>query len=332
MGLRRHLLVPSTLVAVFVIALVSAGGASADILTGEATFAELPSIEPEADIVAGRAEYDPTFGRVLFDVTTVAAPLAEPGGEPSGNLLGAFLGDMTGGCNLASLENGDFAPPLLVLTAFYRDPFGTAYLENSPEDPAGPDGFPSKSVSGETTTLAYTSSKAVGQGYNCAAIAVASPGTTLKWDLFPIAVPPPPPPAEPALSGSQGSTAPAASSPPPAAGPPSPSTPPGAPILSIAKPKRLTLKAGRWRTVKLTITNTGNAGIGRGSVRVTPPKGVSVKPEKQQLPALAPGKSWTVSVRVERTKGAKQKSTLPVIASAPGATSVTDSLVLKLKE
>ena len=37
--------------------------------------------------------------------------------------------------------------------------------------------------------------------------------------------------------------------------------------LSIARPKPLTLKADRWRTVKLTITNTGNAGIGRGSVR-----------------------------------------------------------------
>ncbi|HJZ38004.1 MAG TPA: NEW3 domain-containing protein [Solirubrobacterales bacterium] len=329
MSLRRRLLVPSTLVVVFVIALVSAGGASAEVLSGEATFPELPSIEPEANIVAGRAEYDRTFGSTRFAVTTAAAPLAEPGGEPSGNLLGAFLGDMTGGCDLASLEQGDFVAPLLVLTAYYRDPFGTAYLESSPNDPSEPDGFPSKSVSGTTTTLAYTSSKAVGQGYDCAAIAVASPGTTLNWDFFPIAVPSPPPPAEPAPPGSQGSTP---SSPSPAAGPPAPATRPGAPILSIAKPKPLTQKAGRSRTVKLTITNTGTAGIGRGSVRVKAPKGVSVKPETQQLPALAPGRSWTVSVRVQPSEKAKRKSTLPVIASAPGAPRVTGSLVLKLKE
>ena len=76
---------------------------------------------------------------------------------------------MTGGCNFASLEHGEFVAPLLVLTAYYRDPFGTAYLENSPDDPSGPDGYPSKSVSGATTTLAYTSSNAVGKEYNCAA-------------------------------------------------------------------------------------------------------------------------------------------------------------------
>jgi hypothetical protein len=329
MNRRRFLLVPSTLVVALVIGLASAGGANAEILSGEAAFPVIPSIEPEANVVGGRAEYDRTFGSVRFAVTTAAPPLAEPGGEPSGNLLGAFLGDMTGGCDLASLEHGDFVAPLLVLTAYYRDPFGTAYLENSPDDPSEADGYPSKSVSGATTTLAYTSSRAVGKEYNCAAIAVASPGTTLAWDFFPIAVPSPPPPAEPAPSGSQGSTP---SSPSPAAGPPTPATGPGAPILSIAKPKPLTLKAGRWRTVKLTITSTGTAGIGRGSVRVKAPKGVSVKPETQQLPALAPGKSWTVSVRVQPSEKAKRKSILPVIASAPGAPSVTGSLVLKLKE
>ena len=73
MSLRRFLLVPSTLVVALIIALVLAGGANAEILRGEANFAELPSIAREADIVAGRAEFDPTFGRMLFTVTTAAA-------------------------------------------------------------------------------------------------------------------------------------------------------------------------------------------------------------------------------------------------------------------
>lgn|GEM_PF-2172891 len=104
-----------------------------------------------------------------------------------------------------------------------------------------------------------------------------------------------------------------------------------APVLSIARPKPLTLKVGKWKTVKVNVTNTGATGSGTGSLRVKAPKGVTVTPEKQQLPVLAPGKSWTVSVRVQLTRKAKKKSTLALTASASGITG-TGSLVVKLKQ
>ena len=54
-------------------------------------------------------------------------------------------------------------------------------------------------------------------------------------------------------------------------------------------------------------------------------------PETQKLPALAPGASWAVSVRVELTEKAKEKSTLSLTGTAPGV-SVKGSLVVKLEE
>ncbi|HVV89753.1 MAG TPA: hypothetical protein VHB53_04605 [Solirubrobacterales bacterium] len=60
-------------------------------------------------------------------------------------------------------------------------------------------------------------------------------------------------------------------------------------------------------------------------------KGVLVKPEVQKLPGLAPGTSWTLSARVQLTARAKPKSTLSLTGTAPGATTATGSLVVKLK-
>lgn len=126
-------------------------------------------------------------------------------------------------------------------------------------------------------------------------------------------------PTPPATSGSSTSD-----------GPPPPAAPAGRPALAIAKPKPLALKVGKWTTVKLTVKNTGATGTGPGSLRVKAPKGVVIKPERQRLPALAPGASWAVSVRVELTSGAKPKSTLPLTAAASGVTA-SGSLVVKLK-
>ncbi|MBS1885329.1 MAG: hypothetical protein JSS97_20450 [Actinobacteria bacterium] len=58
--------------------------------------------------------------------------------------------------------------------------------------------------------------------------------------------------------------------------------------------------------------------------------GVLVKPEKQQLPVLLPGGSYTLGVQVELTKRARKKSTLSLSASASGANTGTGSVVLKL--
>jgi copper chaperone CopZ len=103
------------------------------------------------------------------------------------------------------------------------------------------------------------------------------------------------------------------------------------PALSIPKPKPMTLKVGKWKTVKIRVTNTGGTDAVQGSLRIKAPKGVLVKPEKQQLPTLAPGASWTVSLRLELTKKAKEKSTLTFTGTAAGAVTATGSFVLKLK-
>jgi len=113
-------------------------------------------------------------------------------------------------------------------------------------------------------------------------------------------------------------------------GPPAPTQAPAPPPLAIAKPKPPELTVGEGETVKVAVTNTGGTGTGPGSLRVKVPRGISVKPERQRLPAVDPGKSWTVSVRVEPTRQAKKKSTLSLTAAASGVTG-TGSLVVKLK-
>jgi uncharacterized membrane protein len=84
--------------------------------------------------------------------------------------------------------------------------------------------------------------------------------------------------------------------------------------------------------VKVKVDNTGGTALAAGSLRVKPVKGVNVKPESQKLPALAPGASWTLSVKVQLTEAAKAKSTLGLLASGRGATTGTGSLVVKLAQ
>jgi hypothetical protein len=78
------------------------------------------------------------------------------------------------------------------------------------------------------------------------------------------------------------------------------------------------------------VTNTGSATTAQGSLRVKGAKGVLVKPERQKLPALAPGTSWTLSFRVQLTAKAKKKSKLQLTGSASGV-KVKRTLVVKRK-
>ena len=110
-----------------------------------------------------------------------------------------------------------------------------------------------------------------------------------------------------------------------------PAPAPAPPVLSIGKLKPVALKAGKSKLIRIKVTNSGATGTGAGSLRVKPPKGVVVKPERQQLPVLAPGKSWSVTVRVELTAKAKKQSTLSLTAAASGVTA-SGSLAVKLKE
>jgi CARDB len=113
---------------------------------------------------------------------------------------------------------------------------------------------------------------------------------------------------------------------------PAPAPPaPAPPALSIAKTKPLDLKVGKSKTVKIKVSNTGATATAQGTLRVKSAKGVLVKPETQKLPVIAPGASWTVSVRVELTGKAKKKSTLTLTGTAPGLTA-KGSLVVKLTE
>ncbi len=105
--------------------------------------------------------------------------------------------------------------------------------------------------------------------------------------------------------------------------------PPAPAALAIGKSKPLTLGVGKSRLVKLTLTNTGGTATGTGSLRVKAPKGVTVKPELQKLPVIAPGKSWTISVRVELTKQAKKKSTVSLTATAAGLTAKGSLVVMR---
>jgi uncharacterized membrane protein len=115
--------------------------------------------------------------------------------------------------------------------------------------------------------------------------------------------------------------------PPAPAATPAPAPAPAA--LSIAKSKPLKLKAGKSRTVKIKVTNTGGTATGPGSLRVKAPAGVLVKPETQKVPVLLPGGSWTLSVRVQLTAKAKERSTISLTGTAPGL-SAKGSFVVKL--
>ena len=186
-----------------------------------------------------------------------------------------------------------------------------------------------KSVNGTTTTLSLTTISLANASFNCAIVAategggeendgeelpgeeVVPPGATFM--IFPISAPAPP--APPAITPTP---------------PPASATPAARPALQVAKRAPITLGVGKWRLVKVKVTNTGGTGTGLGSLRVRGAKGVLVKPERQQLPVLAPGASWTMTVRVQLTAKARRRSTLNLTAAASGVTA-TGPLVLKAK-
>ncbi|HEY0278122.1 MAG TPA: CARDB domain-containing protein [Solirubrobacterales bacterium] len=93
----------------------------------------------------------------------------------------------------------------------------------------------------------------------------------------------------------------------------------------------MSLKSGESTLIRVKVKNTGATGTGGGSLRVRGAKGVVVKPERQAIPALAPGKSWTVTVRVALDAKAKKSSTLALTAAASGVTA-SGTLSVKLRQ
>jgi hypothetical protein len=305
MSQSRRFRVPVLLIAALAALLAFAGPAAAETLTGEITSTAGPGTEPEAEITAAKASYEKTSGAASFVVTTKAEPKELVGGSPSNFSVEGALFNATTGCNLGALEgdSGVSFPAFEILGTYSDRKAEAAVINNSvTETKLGP---ATMSVAGVTTNLSATYSQVAGQAFNCAFVFSGEGGTPL---VFPISGPPaaPAPPA------------------PPAAAPPAPA--PAA--LSIAKSKPLKLKAGKAKTIKIKVTNTGGTATTPGSLRVKAPAGVIVKPERQKLPVLLPGASWTLSIRVQLTAKAKKSSTIALTGTAPG-TSAKGSLVLK---
>lgn len=316
---RACRLVPSLLTCALLAALVLAATASAEVRVGEATAPLNPSLKPEADVIGARAEYDSTTGTVTFKVTTAAAPSPGTEAEPSEFEMAAALASASF-CGAAPLSGNAY--PVFGFQVHYVQPelaiwslFESAVAEPKFED--GTVGQATMTTSQNTTTFVATVPKAAARPFNCALaevhIGVVPQGEPL---LFPIAVPQAASTGDPTSTQNQGQTpAPAASRPAPAA-------------LSIAGAKPLKLKAGKWKTVRIAVANTGGSATAPGSLRLKAPPGVLVKPEKQKLPVLNAGGSWTVSAKVQLTAKAKTKSTVSLTAAAGGLTA-SGSLVLR---
>ena len=292
--------------------LVFAATAAAEIRTGEATtpLNEGP-LTPEATILSGAASYD-TSGSVSFTFTTEAPPQA------SNTRIVAYVLEAQP-CTLAEIPAAAKHPPAAQVESSYESPEAMGVLAPSGHEVVALEA--KKAISGSTTTLSFAALAAANLRFNCALVGTDVNGEADSVLAIPLQAPPAPPaPPAPVLP-----VAPVA---PQAPTPPAPAPAPAK--LAIAKLKPLRLKPDKWRKVKVTVTNEGGAASTKGTLRVKQPAGVLVKPEKQQLPALAPGASATVSVRVEITAKAKGKPTLELTGTASGITA-TSSLSIKSK-
>jgi hypothetical protein len=325
MSIARRLLAPTTLICALLAALALAATASAEVRVGEKTWPADPAVAAEADIIAAHAEYDSATGSVVFQITTLAAPqpLNAKGEANESQMLAGLFNPR----NCISTILGDTAYPVLALKSSYAEAGPTFWeiRETSASVPKDPEteGPAAKVSAGTTTTLSMAAPKAANQAFSCAVVGVLDPlgASEPKIVAFPIAVPPPPaPPAETPKESPPAQAAPA---------PPAPAPAPAA--LSIAGSKPLQLKEGRWRTVRVKVTNTGGSASAPGTLRLRVPKGVTVKPEAPRLPALPAGGSWTVSTRVRLTEKAKAKSTIALTAAAGGLTA-KGSLVLRRED
>jgi hypothetical protein len=310
--------------------LVFAAMASAEVRSGESTTSViLQSPSPELTLVGGSGSYD-TNGSMKFSFTTTAPPQAEVGGEPNLANFEVVLLHMTGECTPAAItmasQEGKIYPPIAWINGHYGSALTESRVGLPPAhlEDLGP---ATKVVSGATTTLSLSSAKLASLEFNCAGV-LAYESTVPRTGsemFFPIsAIPALPVAPESGPSASPPVVSPSSST--------SPSPPPvAAAKLLIARPKPVTVEVGKWKTVKVKLTNRGGSPTSTGSLRVRPARGVSVRPETQKLPSLKPGESWTISVRVELTAAAGIKSRLALIGVARGSAVFKSSLVVKAK-
>lgn len=317
MNRARRFLFSSILGCVLLAALVLATTAAAEVRVGEATRPVNPLIDPQADIIGAKAEYDSDTGTVTFNVTTAALPSPGTEEEPSELEMPVALGSVLA-CDSTAVGGGNAYPAFSFTYQYAQANFVTwAIFESAAAEPKfdqGTAGLATRTASVTTTTFIATAPLAVNRPFNCA-IAGIQNNHVMQGPLliFPIAVPPAPTNTAPTQTQTQtpASTSQAA----PAA-------------LSIAGSKPLKLKTGKWATVRIKLTNPGGSATTPGSIRLTAPTGVLVKPEKQRLPVLPAGGAWTIPAKVQLTAQAKKKSTVAVTATA-GHLTAKGALVLK---
>jgi hypothetical protein len=337
---RRRLLPLTVLIAAAVALLAFAATAAAETKIGEGTSPIELSREGESDLLKATSSFDVTTGTATFEITTREAQESTPEAERPEVEYTAIVLNAQSGCTEQAIaaeekkaEEEEKEPPIFPameilslneqVTAENTPPgvpvaqaYG-AYL-TSEESVFEPEEFipGSKSLDGTTATVTVTIPQAAGNGsFNCVGVAAQNFKESGEPDeiLFPLTTKIEPPPAV----ETKPAPAPSASS---------PALAPG--MLSIAKAKPLKLKVGKWKTVKVKVTNTGATATSPGSLRLKPAKGVVVKGGKQKLPALLPGGSWTVSFKVKLTPKAKKSSKLSLVGAA-GSLAATGSLVLK---
>jgi hypothetical protein len=317
---RLRLLVPSTVLCAFVLALLLATAASAETRVGEITSPADLTAPAEGDIVAASASYESTTGTVTTAVTTRGAPGTSPG-----FVLFTELVTSPGLCSMSELGFSPF--PAVVLRASYAQTEAEVYAGTEAEQEPHPGettggiegvGYAPKTVSGTTTTLTETAPQLLNRPYNCVLLGISRQESggevkALKTLLFPIAVKPAPP------------TTVTVPGPPTTITAPAPTLKPG---LAFPKAAPLTLGRERWTTVRVKVSNPGTGAIGPVTIKAKAPKGVRLEPATLKLPALLPGQTWPAAFRMEITDAAAAKSKITLTATASGLTA-TGSVPVK---
>jgi alpha-galactosidase-like protein len=296
---------PALLIAALAALLVLAPVAVAETKIGEGTSPENLLLGGEADLLKAAVAFETNTGKGTFTLTTREAAGSKSGAESESVTYLAFLSTASP-CPEPSI-------PAFLFEVLNNPLTGAAIFEGS----GGVEEIIiTPSASGATVTMSATLDLAAGQNFNCATFgAVGHEGEDVI--SFPLTVKAEPPPPAPA----------AASAPSPA---PAPAPTPAPAVLSIAKTKALELEVGKSKAIRVKVSNSGATATAPGSLRVKAPVGVTVKPERQQIPTLAPGRSFSLSVRVELTAKAKPKSTVSLIGTASGLTAKSP-LVIKRK-
>jgi hypothetical protein len=325
--IARRLLFPLTAICALAVALALATTAAAERKGGEAESPIDLSLPGEVDVLKASAVYDLATGTLTTAITTREA-------LGSNKAEGAPLVEQVGGlatvaapCTQTGVEEevkaGGGYPTFSVL-AFNITPSEfpsgafSMYSTEAQSGPLDPSKFgpATQSTTGTTTTFVTTDARAVNGGFTCVEVGAAELGGVTKEILFfPLAVlPEPPPPAQQE-----------------APKPPAPPAPPTPAALSSAKLGPLSLKPYKWTPVRIKLTNTGETTTVAGSLRLKLPRGLKVRPAsaRQQIPAIAPGQSWTVAFRVKPTEKAKRRSTISFVATV-GAVVARGSVVAKL--